>query len=296
MRAAPQIAGGDLSGLEHSMTNHVAGKSIVITGAGSGFGRLTAKKAAALGGRVTCVDVNAAAAEATAAEIKADGGEAQSAAADVVHIDEVRAAAKAAVAAYGAIDVMVNNAGIMPLAFIADHEKALGAWSRCIDINFKGVMNGTVAVYDQMIAQGRGQVVNLSSIFGNRPAAGGAVYGATKAAVDYFSHALRQESRGKIKVTVVKPSGVSSTGLGGTVVNGQASVGILGQNMGAFFDALGQMHKGEAPPEWTDRNAIDYMTLDPEAIADAIIHAIDQPWGVNISDITVRATGDHYLL
>jgi NADP-dependent 3-hydroxy acid dehydrogenase YdfG len=278
------------------MTNHVAGKSIVITGAGSGFGQLTAKKAAALGARVTCVDVNAAAAEAVAAEIRAAGGEAQAVAADVTRIEELRAAAKAAVAAYGAIDVMVNNAGIMPLAFIADHDKALEAWSRCIDINFKGVMNGTVAVYDQMIAQGRGQVINLSSIFGNRPAVGGAVYGATKAAVDYFSHALRQEGRGKIKVTVIKPSGVSSTGLGGTVVNGQAAIGILGQNAGTFFDALGRMRGGDAPAEWTDRNAIDYMTLDPEAIADAIIHAIDQPLGVSISDITVRASGDHYLL
>jgi NADP-dependent 3-hydroxy acid dehydrogenase YdfG len=153
------------------LTNHVAGKSIVITGAGSGFGKLTSEKAATLGGRITCVDLNLDSACAVAEGIRAAGGEAQAVAADVARIEDIRAAAKTAVAGYGAINVMVNNAGIMPLAFIADHEKALEAWSRCIDINLKGVMNGTVAVYDQMIAQGRGQVVNLSSIFGNRPAA-----------------------------------------------------------------------------------------------------------------------------
>jgi NADP-dependent 3-hydroxy acid dehydrogenase YdfG len=278
------------------MTNHVAGKSIVITGAGSGFGRLTSEKAAALGGKITCVDINGEAAEATAAAIRAAGGQAQALAADVTRIEDMRAAAKAAVAAYGAIDVMVNNAGTMPLAFIADHEKALEAWSRCIDINFKGVMNGVVAVFDQMMAQGRGQVINLSSIYGNRPAAGGAVYGATKAAVDYFSHALRQEGRGKIKVTVIKPTGVPATGLGATVVNVQAAAGIIGHNVGEYYEVLGQMRAGTAPAGWSDPEDIGYAMLAPEHIADAIVHAIDQPWGVSISDITVRASGDHYVL
>ena len=78
------------------------------------------------------------------------------------------------------------------------------------------------------MAQGRGHIVNLSSIYGNHPAAGAAVYGATKAAVDYFSHALRQEARGKIKVTVIKPTGVMATGLMGTVINPAAGVGLIG--------------------------------------------------------------------
>jgi NADP-dependent 3-hydroxy acid dehydrogenase YdfG len=278
------------------LTNHLEGKSVIVTGAGGGFGRLTSEKLAARGARLTCVDIKTEAAEETAARIRAAGGEAQGLGGDVVRIEDLRAAAKAAVDRYGAIDVMVNNAGVMPLAFLADHAAALEAWGRCIDINFKGVMNGVVAVYDQMIAQGRGHVINLSSIYGNAPAAGASVYGATKAAVDYFSHAVRQETRGKIKVTVIKPTGVNTTGLGSTVVNGQAGVGILGQNLGDFYEVLGRMRSGDAPADWTDEESIAYLALAPEHIADAIVHAIDQPWGVSISDITVRAAGDHYLL
>ena len=276
------------------MANHIAGKSVIITGAGSGFGRLTAQKLAAEGARLTCADVNGEAAEATAAAIRESGGTAQAVTADVTSIEDMRRAAAAAVDAYGAIDVMMNNAGIMPLAFLADHAEALPAWERCIDINFKGVMHGTLAVYDQMVAQGRGHIVNLSSIYGNRPAAGAAVYGATKAAVDYFSHALRQEARGKIKVTVIKPTGVMATGLMGTVVNPAAGAGLIGHNGAAFYEDFARLKAGD-PGDLTNENSIGYAFLTPDHIADAIVHTIDQPWGVAISDVTVRAAGEHYV-
>jgi NADP-dependent 3-hydroxy acid dehydrogenase YdfG len=276
------------------VSRHIAGKSVIITGAGSGFGRLTAQKLAAGGARLTCVDVNGEAAEQTAAAIRAACGTAQTIEADVTSIEDMRRAAAAAVDAYGAIDVMVNNAGVMPLAFLADHESALPAWQRCIDINFKGVMHGTLAVYDQMVAQGRGHIVNLSSIYGNRPAAGAAVYGATKAAVDYFSHALRQEARGKIKVTVIKPTGVMATGLMGTVVNPAAGVGLIGHNVAAFYEDFGKVQAGD-PGDLTDIDSPGFAFLTPEPIADAIVHTIDQPWGVAISDVTVRAAGEHYV-
>jgi NADP-dependent 3-hydroxy acid dehydrogenase YdfG len=278
------------------MSNYVEGKSIVITGAGSGFGRLASEKAAGLGACVTCVDIRLETAEVVAAGIRASGGKAQALAADVAQIDEMQAVARAAVEAYGAIDVMVNNAGVMPLAFLSDHETAFEAWNRCIDINFKGVLNGVVAVYDQMVAQGRGHIVNISSIYGNRPAAGSAVYGATKAAVDYLSHALRQEGRGKIKVTLIKPSGVRATGLSATVVNGRAVAGIAGHNINEFMQSIEQTRAGTAPAEWADPEHIEYASLEPEYIADAIVHAVNQPWGVAISDITVRAAGDYYVL
>jgi NADP-dependent 3-hydroxy acid dehydrogenase YdfG len=278
------------------MTNHVSGKSIIVTGAGGGFGKLVSEKAAARGARITCADINGEAAEGVAAAIRAAGGKAQAIAADVTRIEDMRGLAKAAVDAYGAIDVMVNNAGTMPLAFIADHQSALEAWSRCIDINFKGVMNGTAAVYDQMMAQGRGQVINLSSIYGNHPVVGSAVYGATKAAVNYFSESLRVETRGKIKVTIIKPTGVPATGLAGTVVNGAASVGIMGQNAAEFMAEYAQVLDGTIAPEKLDAESIAYAQLGPEHIADAIIHAIDQPWGVSIGDITVRAAADAYIL
>ena len=223
------------------MTGHIAGKSIVITGAGGGFGSLVAKKAAALGASVTLGDIDPAAAQSVADAIVASGGKAQAVAVDVRDLAQVKALVAAAVDAYGAVDVMINNAGIMPLAFFADHEAAYPAWERCIDINIKGVLNGMVAAYDPMIAAGRGQIVNLSSIYGNFPVIGAAVYGASKSAVNFLSESLRVESRGKIKVTTIKPTGVPTTGLSGTVVNQAAGIGIVAHNMPDFMEMVGQM-------------------------------------------------------
>lgn len=278
------------------MADHVSGKSIVITGAGGGFGRLVALKAAARGAKVTLGDINSEAVEAVAEEVRVAGGIAEAKSADVRDLAQVKALVGTALARFGAVDVMLNNAGIMPLAFIADHEAAYSSWERCIDINIKGVLNGMVAAHDAMIAAGRGHVINVSSIYGNFPVTGAAVYGASKAAVNFLSESLRVESRGKIKVTTIKPTGVPTTGLGSTVVNQAASVGILGQNTPDFMDMVGQMQAGTFPAERLSPENIDYASLAPDYIADAILHAIDQPWGVSIGEITIRAAGDHFIL
>lgn len=278
------------------MADHVSGKSIVITGAGGGFGRLVAQKAAARGARVTLGDIDLDAAEGVAAAIREQGGQAQAVATDVTQLVQQKALVAAALDAHGAVDVMINNAGIMPLAFFADHDAAHAAWERCIDINIKGVLNGMVAAHDPMIAAGRGHVINISSIYGNFPVVGAAVYGASKAAVNFLSESLRLESRGKIKVTTVKPTGVPATGLGGTVVNPGAAVGILGTNMPQFLEMVAQLEDGSFPANRLDPENIDYASLAPEHIADAVIHAIDQPWGVSVGDITIRAAGDHFIL
>lgn len=278
------------------MTDHVSGKSVVITGAGGGFGRLTAQKLAARGAKVTCGDIDAAAAQATADAIVEAGGSAIARAADVTQLAQVKALVAAAREAHGGIDVMVNNAGIMPLAFFSDHEAAYPAWERCLDINVKGVLNGMVAAYDPMIAAGRGQIVNISSIYGNFPVTGAAVYGATKAAVNVLSESLRMEARGKIKVTTVKPTGVAATNLAGSIVNRAAIVGIIGHHMPEYMGLIDQMGAGTVPAEQLDPERIDYVSLAPEHIADAVVHAIDQPWGVSIGEITVRASADHFIL
>lgn len=278
------------------MTNHIAGKSIVITGAGGGFGRLVAQRTAALGAKVTCGDIDLAAAEATAELVTGAGGSAIAVETDVRSLAAVKALVARAVEAYGGIDVMINNAGIMPLAFFSDHEAAYDAWERCIDINIKGVLNGMVAAYDSMIAAGRGQIVNLSSIYGNFPVIGAAVYGASKSAVNFLSESLRVESRGKIKVTTIKPTGVPTTGLSGTVINPAAGVGIVAHNMPDFMDMVQQMGAGTFPADRLSPDSIDYASLAPDHIADAIVHAINQPWGVSISEVTVRAAGDHFVL
>ncbi|MEZ5744780.1 MAG: SDR family NAD(P)-dependent oxidoreductase [Sphingomonadaceae bacterium] len=278
------------------MSDHLSGKSIAVTGAGGGFGRLVAQKAAARGACITCGDVDEAANAETVELVRAAGGTAQAVRADVTSRADMVAMVAAASDAYGVLDVMINNAGIMPLAFFADHEAAHDAWDRCIDINFKGVLNGMVAAYDAMMAQGRGHIVNLSSIYGNHPVVGGGVYGATKSAVVFLSEAMRVEARGKIKVTVIKPTGVPTTGLSATIVNNEAGMGCVGQNMGEFMDMVARVNEGTYPPEKLDAENIDYALLAPEHIANAIIHVIDQPWGVAISEMTVRAAGDHFVI
>lgn len=194
------------------MTDHVTGKTIVITGAGGGFGRLIALKAAARGANVVCGDINEEGLSETVQLVTNAGGTASAQKTDVTDLAAMKALVGHAVDSHGAIDVMINNAGIMPLAFFSDHEAATSAWSKCIDINIKGVMHGIIAAYDPMIAQGRGHVINISSIYGNHPVLGAAVYGATKSAVNFLSESLRVEAAGKIKVTIVKPTGVPGTG------------------------------------------------------------------------------------
>jgi NADP-dependent 3-hydroxy acid dehydrogenase YdfG len=243
-----------------------------------------------------CADINEAGLAETVAAIEGAGGVAIACPTDVRRLEQMKALAALAVEHYGAIDVMVNNAGIMPLAFFADHAEAADAWERCIDINIKGVMNGIISVHDQMIEQGHGHVINLSSIYSNHPVAGAAVYGASKAAVNFLSEALRVESQGRIKVTNVRPTGVPATGLASAVVNQGAIVGILGQNAPAYLQQMQAHMAGELPAEATDVENIEYYALAPEYLADQIVYAINQPWGVSISDITVRASGDGYIL
>src|SRR4029450_1153574 len=124
--------------------------------------------------------------------------------------------------------------------FFADHDQAWEAWDRAIDINLKGVVHGIAAVYDRMIEQGRGHIVNISSIYGNKGTAGSGVYSATKAAVAVLSDSLRVESQGKIKVTVVRPTGVPGTNLASGIVNFDAFVGITGQHTERYAERVGQ--------------------------------------------------------
>lgn len=278
------------------MPNHLEDKVIVITGAAGGFGRLVAQKTAARGARVVAADINEAELAITCESIAEQGGRAEPVRTDVTQLADMRALASRAVECFGAIDVMVNNAGVMPLAFYADHAEASEAWDRCIDINFKGVLHGITAVHDQMIEQGHGHVVNISSIYGNYPVAGAAVYGATKAAVNVLSEALRQESMGRIKVTTIRPTGVPMTGLGAGVINGAAVGGILGKHEASFMQTIGQLLGENPPPELTDPDSMGYFALSPDLLADQIVFAIDQPWGVSISDLTVRASGDTYMI
>ena len=118
---------------------------------------------------------------------------------------------------------------------------------------------------------------------------------ATKAAVNVLSDTLRAESQGRIKVTNVRPTGVPGTGLGSGIINGAGITGILGRNFEQYVELISAAMSDELPPTRTDPDSIEYWAITPEQLAEAVIHAIDQPWGISISDITVRASGDLFL-
>lgn len=232
--------------------NYIKDKVIVITGASSGFGKETAKKAAELGGKVVLAARREELLREITQEIRESGGEASYIKTDVRVKDQVNAMAKFAVDTYGRIDVLVNDAGTMPLAYYSEHAIAMEAWEQSIATAINGTLYGIAAVYDQMIEQGQGHIVNISSILGNYPVSGCGVYNVTKAAVRMLGDSLRVESRGKI--------------------------------IDAFM--------GLAIPDRLDTESIHCFDFSPSILADNIIYAIDQPWGVNISELTVRASGE----
>lgn len=276
--------------------SHLAQRVIVITGAASGFGRLVVESAAERGASVVGGDIDGDALGQVFGALQGRGLAVAWRAADVVDPDQMQALTALAVERFGRIDVLINNAGVMPLAFFADHAHAAAGWSQAIDINLKGVVNGIAAVYDQMIAQGCGHVVNVSSTYGNAPTEGAGVYAATKTAVNMLSESLRIEAQGRIKVSVVRPTGVPATGLARSIVNMRATIGMLGHHAADAGAKMKQLLSDSLPPEHADPDQIGYFALDPQIVADAILYVVDQPWGVSISDLTVRAAGEPYLL
>ena len=273
--------------------NYVEGKVIIITGASSGIGQLTAKRAAEMGGKIVLAARSEEKLKETVAEIKAAGGEASYIVTDVAKKDDVFAMAKFAVDTYGRIDVLVNNAGTMPLAFFSEHEQALDKWEQCIDISIKGTIFGISAVYDQMIKQGQGQVINVSSIYANFPVAGAGVYQVAKMGVQYLAESLRSECQGKIKVTTIKPTGFMKTNLSSSVVDQMAMMPAVAGPLEILSNWV-----EEAPlrPDFHDINSMTYNDPDPQVLADNIIYAINQPWGVSIGDLTVRASGESFVI
>lgn len=257
--------------------SHVEDKVVIVTGASSGFGRLTAQMLTERGARVVGFDIQ-----------PSDGCRVV----DVTDLSAMRATVDDVVAEHGRVDVLVNNAGVMPLAFLADHAKAGDAWDRCIDINLKGVLHGIYAAYDHMIRQGGGHIVNIASIYGNYGVAGAAVYSATKAAVITLSNALRVEAQGKIKVTIVRPTGVPGTNLMAGIIDFNAAMPLAGHNAQRLQDRFSGDGMG---PEAADPDDVRYWAITPEELAAQVVYAIDQPAGVAISDITIRATGEDFV-
>ena len=187
--------------------------------------------------------------------------------------------------------------GVMPLAFFSDHAAAAHVWDRAIDINFKGVLNGICAVHDQMIEQGRGHIVNISSIYGN---AGTRARGSTApprrpcVCCRIAARGVAREDQSHRGATH-RNHGNGVWGPG--IVNPSCDDRAHGTEHGTVRERL-QRTVDPAPvcgPEETDHDDVRYWAITPEDLVRQIVYVIDQPWGVTINDITVRATGEDYV-
>ncbi|MEX5568990.1 SDR family oxidoreductase [Pseudomonas syringae] len=243
--------------------SNIQGKVVLITGASSGIGEAAARLIAAKGAYVVLGARRIERLQTLAADIEAQGGSARFRALDVTDALDMQAFADFAKHAFGKIDVIINNAGVMPLSPLAALN--IAEWNQMLDVNVRGVLHGIAAVLPSMQAQGHGQVINISSIGGLAVSPTAAVYCATKFAVRAISDGLRQETD-KIRVTVVCP-GVVESELADSISDETAR------------DAMKAFRK---------------VALEPDAIARALVYAIEQPDGVDVSEIVVRPTGSAY--
>lgn len=234
-------------------------KVILVTGASGGIGEGIARELGAHGAKVLLGARRTDRIEAVAAEIRAAGGTAEAHALDVTDREAVFAFAKAAVARWGRIDVLVNNAGVMPLSPLSagKHDE----WERMVDVNIKGTLWGMGAVLPVMERQGSGQIINIGSIGALSVVPTAAVYCATKFAVRALSDGLRQESD-TIRVTCMNPGAVESD-LASTITH---------EGTKALMD---------------DYRAI---SLKPSDIARAVRQVIEAPESVDTTEITIRPT------
>jgi len=238
-------------------------KVVLITGASSGIGEATVRMLAAQGHRLLIGARRTDRLAALAATLDAGGNNVIYQSLDVTSADSVNAFARFALERFGKIDVIVNNAGIMPLSPL--RAVKVDEWDRMIDVNIRGVLHGIAAVLPTMEAQGYGQVINISSIGGLSVSPTAAVYCATKYAVRAISDGLRQESD-RIRVTVICP-GVVESELANTITDDTARQAM---------------------------NEFRRIAMTPDAIARAVAYAIAQPADVDVSEIVLRPTASPY--
>lgn len=239
-------------------------RTAIITGASSGIGTATAKLLASKGIKVALAARRIDRLETLKAEIESAGGVAEIYKIDVTNASEMNNMANDIINKWGRIDILINNAGIMPLSFMKNlHTEE---WNSMVDVNIKGVLNGVAAVLPNMTANSSGHIINISSVAGRTVFPGAAVYCATKFAVGALSAGLRMELvHNNIRVTVIEP-GVVATELTNTITD---------QEVMEFFK---------------DRFASMTQPLQPKDIAEAILYAINQPTYVNVNEIMVTPT------
>ena len=243
---------------------NIQDKVIVITGASSGIGEATARLLAERGAKVVLGARRTERLAVIAEEINSAGGHAQFRALDVTDQQDVQRFVDFAVEHYGRVDVLVNNAGVMPLSRL-DALK-VDEWNRMIDVNIRGVLHGIAASLPLMQRQRAGQIINIASIGAYAVSPTAAVYCATKYAVRAISEGLRQEVGGDIRVTVIAP--------------------------GVTESELAESISDEGGRE--EMKSFRKIAIPAEAIARAIAYAVEQPADVDVSELIVRPTGSPY--
>jgi NADP-dependent 3-hydroxy acid dehydrogenase YdfG len=244
------------------MSNNIKDKVIVITGASSGMGEVAAMYLSSLGATVVLGARRADRIEKLAKEIVVRGGKALAIMVDVTQRHQVKKMVDATVEHFGRVDVMINNAGIMPLSLMENLK--VDEWDKMIDVNIKGVLNGIAAVLPYMKEQKSGQIINTSSVAGHKLFNGSAVYSATKFAVRALTEGLRME---------VKPYNIRTT----IVCPGAVKTELL-------------EHITDTDVRQANEDYVGMVGISPDSFARAVAFAISQPEDVDINEIIFRPT------
>jgi NADP-dependent 3-hydroxy acid dehydrogenase YdfG len=244
------------------MSNNIAGKVVVITGASSGMGEAAARHLSAQGASVVLGARRIERLQVLAGEITSAGGKALAVETDVTNRAQVQRLVDSAVETHGRIDVLINNAGIMPLSPL--ERLKVEEWDRMIDVNLKGVLYGIAAALPHMQEQRAGHIINLSSVAGHKLFGGSAVYSATKFAVRALSEGLRQEvTPHNIRVTIISPGAVKTE----------------------LLD-----HISETDVQQANREYVGQVGVPAHAFARVIEFAIGQPEELDVNEILFRPT------
>ena len=244
------------------MSDNISGKVVVITGASSGLGEATARRLSAEGAKLVLGARRQERIQALAAELIGQGGEALALATDVTNAAQVQALVDAAIQGFGRVDVMINNAGLMPHSPL--ERRKLADWDRMIDVNLKGVLYGIAAVLPHMIERKSGHIVFVSSVAGHKVRPGSAVYAATKTGVRVIAEGLRQEVKPhNIRTTVISPGAVA-TNLADSITEPDIQKAV--------------------------RDLAALIAIPADAFARAVVYALSQPDDVDVNEILFRPT------
>jgi NADP-dependent 3-hydroxy acid dehydrogenase YdfG len=246
------------------MTQGVKDKVVVITGASSGLGEAAARRLAQTGAKLVLGARRLDRLQALAKELSL--GPDAVVQTDVSQYSEVKRLVDHAVKSHGRIDVMINNAGLMPQSLL--ERLKVDEWDRMIDVNIKGVLYGVAAALPAMKAQRSGHIINVSSVAGHKVRPGGTVYSATKSAVRVISEGLRQEVKPyNIRTTIISPGAVESE----------------------LPDSITDPDIGAAISKFYEETAIS-----ADSFANMVIFAMSQPEDVDVNEILFRPTKQEY--